>query len=449
MFSGYAADVGITIRRRVVLVLAVLLAVAGALFTAGPPAHAETDVGKIAAALRASPVYVDPGASGELSAAQAHQLAHRIKAGGVPVYVAVLPDDPAYGGARIFSRLRDAVDRPGVYAVALGSRFGAASDSSVLAPSTARSLAEQNTARHPGDPPAVLNGFVTDVARATGYGDGGGPGGYGRDGPRVGAGPLIALLVMLGAVIGGGTLLVRRGDRLRRERESARLEQVRPAVDEDITAYGEELGRLGFEPTDPSATPEMLEDYGRALDGYEKAKEAAGAARSPEDVRAVTEALAEGRFALAVLDARRAGRPLPERRPPCFFDPRHGPSVADVEWAPHGGVQRPVPVCAADRARISQGLEPDVRTVPVPGGRRPYWEAGSAYGPWAGGYFGGYGSMLLPGLLIGTMLGGTMNPGYHGGGFDGGAIGDGGFGGGFGDGGGGFGGGFGHDGGGF
>jgi hypothetical protein len=106
-------------------------------------------------------------------------------------------------------------------------------------------------------------------------------------------------------------------------------------------------------------------------------------------------------------------------------------------------------VCAADATRIADGLDPMVRTVPVGAERRPYWEAGPAYGPWAGGYFGGYGSILLPGLLIGTVLGGSMDPGYSGGDDFGGGFsgGDGDFGGGF-SGGGDFGGGFG-DGGGF
>ncbi|NEC78763.1 hypothetical protein G3I38_05745, partial [Streptomyces sp. SID7958] len=83
--------------------------------------------------------------------------------------------------------------------------------------------------------------------------------------------------------------------------------------------------------------------------------------------------------------------------------PRHGPSVADARWTPPGGAAREVPVCAADRARLSDGLDPVVREVDTEYGRRPYWEAGPAYGPWAGGYFGGG---LLPGLLVGTMLGG-------------------------------------------
>ncbi|CAM5315874.1 Homocitrate synthase [Streptomyces glaucescens] len=104
------------------------------------------------------------------------------------------------------------------------------------------------------------------------------------------------------------------------------------------------------------------------------------------------------------------GRPLPERRLPCFFDPRHGPSAADVIWTPEGGATREVPVCAADRARLADGLDPMIREVDTGYGRRPYWDAGPAYGPWAGGYFGGG---ILPGLLIGTMLGGMMaTPSY-------------------------------------
>jgi hypothetical protein len=199
----------------------------------------------------------------------------------------------------------------------------------------------------------------------------------------------------------------------------------------------------------------MRADYERALDAYEQAKSLMGQARRPEDVRAVTQALEDGRFSLAQLAARRERRPLPERRPPCFFDPRHGPSVTDAAWTPPGGTPREVPVCAADATRLADGRDPAVREVDTADGRRPYWDAGPAYGPWAGGYFGGG---LLPGLLVGTLLGnmmatpaysadygsgyGDFGSGYDGGGYDGGDVsgadfdaGD--FGGGFGDGGGG------------
>ena len=47
----------------------------------------------------------------------------------------------------------------------------------------------------------------------------------------------------------------------------------------------------------------------------------------PDDVRHVTEIIEDGRYAIACVRARVAGDPLPTRRPPCFFDPRHGLSV--------------------------------------------------------------------------------------------------------------------------
>ncbi|MBL1097393.1 hypothetical protein [Streptomyces coffeae] len=436
-------------RRRATLVLAVLVALVATLFAAGS-ARAETDVDKIGQALRSRPVYVDPRASDALSTQQARTLADRIRAADVPVYVAVLPDDRAYGGERIFLRLREATDRPGVYAVALGSSFGAASDASVLPGSTSQALAEQNLRRHPGDLPKVLDGFVADVAAAihgrSADGDQGAPDSTGSS-----MGAALVLLIILVVLAGSALFAMGRTRKRRRERERAELEQVRGAVQEDITAYGEKLSGLAFNPSDPSSTPEMVDDYGRALDAYEKAKTKSDTARRPEDVRAVTEALEDGHFSLAVLGARREGTPLPERRPPCFFDPRHGPSVRDVTWAPAGGAERSVPACAADATRVEQGLDPDARTVPVGGERRPYWEAGPAYGPWAGGYFGGYGAALLPALLVGTLLGGSLSPGYDEAGAFGdagdyGGFGDGGdYGGGFGDGdfGGGFGGGFG------
>ena len=133
---------------------------------------------------------------------------------------------------------------------------------------------------------------------------------------------------------------------------------------------------------------------------------------------------------MAAAKAELAGGEPPERRPPCFFDPRHGPSVDEVEWAPPGGEPRPVPVCAADLQRTHDGLVPDARQVPAGGQMVPYWAAGPAYMPWAGGFFGGG---LLPGLFIGSMLGGgffggpMMGDAYAG---DGGDFGGGDFGGG-------------------
>src|SRR5438046_2175063 len=76
-----------------------------------------------------------------------------------------------------------------------------------------------------------------------------------------------------------------------------------------------------------------------------------------------------------------AGKAAPERRPPCFFDPRHGPSTRDVDWAPPGGSPRPVPACEADALRVEEGLDPSVREIDYAGQRVPYWAAPAPYTP--------------------------------------------------------------------
>jgi len=225
-----------------------------------------------------------------------------------------------------------------------------------------------------GDTYAELNSFVDQAAQqARGTAPGSWPGGSGSGNAG------LTTVVVLGAIVllaGGGVLVLRRRARTARvERERAQLAKLRTVVDEDITAFGEELDRLDFVPADPGADDAMRNDYSHALDAYEHAKSLMAAAARPDDVRPVTEALEDGRFALATLEARRAHAPLPERRLPCFFDPRHGPSVRDVPWSPPGGARRDVPACAADAARIDDGDEPMSRTVQTPSGPQPYWNA--------------------------------------------------------------------------
>ncbi|MFJ2306791.1 hypothetical protein [Streptomyces sp. NPDC087787] len=423
-----------------------------------PRVAAVTSVSAIAQALRRSPVYVDPAASAQLSRADAAALTRRIKDAGKPLFIAVLPAD--YPTRNLFTELRTATGITGAYAVRLGDRFDARADSSVLSRTAVGNLVtsvQGESAR------TQLTDF-TDRALA-GMG-GSAPRTWGDTGHR-GTVPNTALITAAAVLVAGGVgayALVRRGRSRREAEQRAALEKLRVVVDEDITAFGEELDRLDFHPAEAGADDAMRADYERALDAYEQAKQYMAAARRPEDVRAVTQALEDGRFSLAQLAARREGRPLPERRPPCFFDPRHGPSVTDATWRPTGGSPREVPVCAADQARLADGRDPRVREVDTEWGRRPYWDAGPAYGPWAGGYFGGG---LLPGLLVGTLLGSMMATpsyaadygtgygdfgaygGHQGGDLSGADFDPGDFSGGFGDGGGDFGGGGGDFGGGF
>lgn len=211
---------------------------------------------------------------------------------------------------------------------------------------------------------------------------------------------VLVVLVVLAVV---GFVVVRRRNRaLAAERAARELEPVKKLAFEDVTALGVELQDLDLDlagrPLDQGANA----DYQRALDAYEAAKTAADRIERPEQVRDVTKILDDGRYAIACVQARVAGRPLPQRRPPCFFDPRHGLSVEDVPFAPVGGAPREVPACALDAERVKAGAEPDVRQVMVGTQRVPYWQGGPAYRPYAAGYFGGFGP--LDWIFMGFMF---------------------------------------------
>ncbi|WP_326720472.1 hypothetical protein OHT59_14195 [Streptomyces sp. NBC_00243] len=443
------------------LLSALTLAALALLTAQTPTAHAApaaTDVATVAAALRETPVYVDPAASAELSTTEADALTKKIKDADKPVFLTVLPAD--FPTQNLFQNLRTSTGITGLYAIRLGDQFDAKADSAVMSGTAVKNLV---TSVQNEDTNTQLNDFTDRALTNIG---GAAPASW-DSGSTEGGGVSTTALIAVGAVaVAGGAgayTLVRRNKRRRAEEQRAALDKLRVVVDEDITAFGEELDRLDFHPAEAGADDAMRADYERALDAYEQAKSSMAAAQHPEDVRPVTQALEDGRFSLAQLAARREGRPVPERRAPCFFDPRHGPSVADATWTPSGGATRQVPVCAADQARLADGADPAIREVDTEYGRRPYWDAGPAYGPWAGGYFGGG---LLPGLLVGTMLGSMMaspsyaadygsgygdfgSAGYDGGDVSGADFDPGDFSGGFGGGGGDFGGGGGDFGGGF
>ncbi|MDN5562407.1 MULTISPECIES: hypothetical protein [Luteococcus] len=185
----------------------------------------------------------------------------------------------------------------------------------------------------------------------------------------------------------------------------AALTTSRRAADEDVTKFGEELQRLDSQVAGHPLDAAMRQDYERALDAYENAKSSLAAVTKPDEIRHVTEVLEDGRYAIACVNARVAGEPLPQKRPPCFFNPAHGPSTQNVKWTPPGGAERDIPACAADAERVLAGADPYIRTVQVGAQRVPYWQGGPAYAPWAQGYYTGWsGSNLIRDIAIGSMV---------------------------------------------
>ena len=181
--------------------------------------------------------------------------------------------------------------------------------------------------------------------------------------------------------------------RRRRDRREARLAEldafrhVRRAASEDVTVFGEELSALHFETLTTDLDDQMRLDYATALDAYESAKLRLARSAATTDVTEVTRTLADGRYAHACVLAARDGADRPARRPPCFFDPGHGPASRDVSWAPLGGVPREIPVCLRDAERLAAGEAPRVRMVRLGNRYVPWYASGPAYTAWAGGWY--------------------------------------------------------------
>ncbi|MDQ3856872.1 MAG: hypothetical protein M3327_00240 [Actinomycetota bacterium] len=395
--------------------------VLAALFPA--PAVAGSTIDRAVAALREDEVYVDPAAERRISGEDADRIRERIDGSSAgPVYVAILPAKAATeaGGStdEAAAELIRALRRDGTYAVVVGNRLRATS--TVIDGGDAGRLATEAIQEHraEGVTPTLL-AFVDAVSAARSGGEEGG--GDGR-----GLAPIVLPLLAVGGI---GFFLFRRR---RRRAEDAELAGVKAAAQEDLLALADDIRRLDLDVELPGASEDARRDYERALSMYEKADRALDRARMPEELVEVSSAVADGRYAIAAAQARLEGRHPPDRRPPCFIDPRHGPSAREVEWAPPWGAPRPIPVCEADAQRIVQGLEPVPRQVTVGGRRTPYWDAPPAYGPWAGGFFGGFGG-LFPGLFFGSLLGSALAPPVYidtGDGGDGDSGADGGFGGG-------------------
>ncbi|HEX9380253.1 MAG TPA: hypothetical protein VF891_02050 [Gaiellaceae bacterium] len=375
-----------------------LVASAAAALTLVPAAHAGPRIDEAVAALRADPVYVARTAELTISAGDQSRLRRRIDAAGAgPVYIAILPGaaESESGGDPdgVLEAIHDGLGRPGTYAVVVGRHFRAGSEG-VLDSGVAGRLATEALDAHRGDGvTATLLDFVDRVAEARQRGGGG------ENEPSGGGSALIGLLIF-GAV----AFLAVRAFRKRRKNQ-AELAEVKAAAHEDLIALADDVQKLE-EPVESNAQAKA--EYTQALDSYQQASESYDRAKQARALEAVTSALEEGRYHMAAAQALLDGRKPPERRAPCFFDPRHGPSVRDVEWTPPGGTPRKVPACSADAQAAEHGAEPASRQVMAGGRRVPYWNAPPYFGPWAGGYFMPFGGTgFLSGLFVGELLGGA------------------------------------------
>jgi hypothetical protein len=376
-----------------------LLASATAALVLVPAAQAGPIIDRAVAALNSDSVYADPAAELAPSHADQDRLRRKLdSAGAGPVYIAFLPTaaEREAGGSPdgVLQAIHDALGRKGTYAAVIGRHFRAGSD--VLPPGVAGRLATEALAAHRGEGvTATLVDFVDRVAaERTGGADGGGGGQ-----PSGGGGALIGLLIA-----GVVAFLLFRAVRTRR-RLQTELAEVKSAAHEDLIALADDVQKLE-QPVEANA--QAKQEYTQALDSYDKASGSYDRATQPRQLEAVTTALEEGRWHMSAAEALLNGRNPPERRAPCFFDPRHGPSARDVDWTPPGGTSRKVPACEPDAQAVERGAQPASREVMAGGRMVPYWSAPPYFGPWAGGYFMPFGGTgFLSGLFVGELLGGA------------------------------------------
>jgi hypothetical protein len=354
--------------------------------------------------------------------------------GGDPIYLVVAPSGPSGYNAAMSKNISALSEHRQFTVGFLDTRlrhFGAY-NSGMLPPHGAADIATRVVQQHQADKDmvAALTSFVTEVKQDAG------PGSAGDSGSHTLRNLLIAFGII--AVIAlPGFFLVWRPIRRRQQRE---LADAKTAAQDDLIALSD---RLTDRRADVSISSQdnvgAAEEQTAALAAYERGTAALDAATRVRDMGAVSRAIAEGQYHLACADALAAGQPSPERRPSCFFDPRHGMSVRDVYWTPSGGGPgRTVPACSACAHKVDQGIEPEIRNVEVNGAPVSYVNAGFAPAYW-GGF--GFGPGLFTGFLLGHALaapvffGGGLGPGDGGSGggdYGGGDFGGGGFGGDFG-----------------
>jgi hypothetical protein len=374
------------------------------------PAAAGPWVDRAAGNLRDDPLFVDPSARPTLSPAEAEQVRARLALAGTPVLVAVLPGQAlAEAGGdpdRLASLVAASVGRPGSYLVVAGGEEGAGSNT--LARGQAAGLARTSFRQNPELDAAIVD-FVARSERATGRPPATAPPAEPPPGGEGPAGDTVLRVVLLVAAVAALTVLVQLALQNRSARRVARsgneFAEARAASQDDLRALAHDLNNLNVDlQAEEQDNPRAVDQYTRAYELLERAEQAFERARAPGDLAEVSSALESGRFAMAAARALFERRDPPKRRPPCFFDTRHGPSVNDVGWEPPQGPPRPVPVCVACMRQIASGGQPQPRRVRTGMRRVPFYEAPPHFESWFGGYFGGAAADLVAGFPLGNAL---------------------------------------------
>ncbi|WP_018656591.1 hypothetical protein [Actinomadura flavalba] len=396
---------------------------------------------RLAAALRRSPVHVDPSLAAALPAADRARLLAKMRAAPVPVYVVVVPliTGGTWSDAReMLEVVHDRLGRDGVYVTAGGDlnrltarQWGGGADPYGDGGRHARKAANAiglDPALRKAPPGTLLDRFLDLIIAGTGEQEykrqsadlerrvrsrsaSPIPGARGDDS----AWPVVGGAAGL-AVAGVAGLLLWRHRRMRVARPAgsalllprtvfttaghASQEELRAQASREVVAFGEALDAADV----PGTAERPRELLTLALDAYQAAGTTLDAARGMPDLAGVLVLVDLGRDALASATSVAAGGPEIPLEPLCFFNPLHGDATVRVDWRPLGSRERLNVRACADCARaVKQRRTPDVlldRTGPDP---IPYFESDPAHSIWAATGYGQFATDLVPRILRGDL----------------------------------------------
>ena len=199
--------------------------------------------------------------------------------------------------------------------------------------------------------------------------------------------------------VGGGSaaLAAAAGLLVWRQRRMRRMRRPRPVLTSarttaELRSHAEtELVKLGEALEDAQGDSARLRE---ALDAYSAAGKALDTARTVPDLAGVLVLIDMGH------DASEAARGGPGPTPLCFFNPLHGDGPVAVKWRAVGGRERlTVRACAACARAVRARKAPDV----LRDGATPYYEVDPARSVWATTGYGQFRGDLVQRVLRGDL----------------------------------------------
>ena len=157
-------------------------------------------------------------------------------------------------------------------------------------------------------------------------------------------------------------------------------DQLREQASREVIAFGELLD----DSTVPTSGERPRTLVARALDAYQAAGKTLDAARGVPDLAGVLVLLDQGRDALASAQAVAKGKPEIPPVPLCFFNPLHGDATGELDWRPLGSRRRlSVRTCRPCARAARDKRTPEVLTDRRDGREVPYYEADPSRSVWA------------------------------------------------------------------